>query len=283
MEGGTSFYKLIQDGFQEVRTAFASNYEMDFDIQNSLISGKVSLVPHEFRSIISNLVQNAVDATPIVGSVSLSARDLSNQVEIRIQDTGKGMLPEVLKNATEKNFTSGKANGSGLGLYHAKTCIDSWDGKLFIESSEGTGTVVTILLPISDRASWFTPRLKLKSGQTVIILDDQKSQHHVWDLKLAENDFLGSVKKFSSAEEFLRYQDQSANSSDGADYVFFFYYDLGDDAPRGVSLLKSVPTSSQRHLVTGHFDDRQLQDICVHESIFLIPKSDLPEIPIVIQ
>lgn len=281
-DGAISIFKIVQDSFEEVRAAFANKYEMEFDIQNSLMSGKTSLITHEFRSIISNLVQNAADATPIGGRILLTARDLSNLVEIKIKDSGRGMSPEVLKRATEKNFTSGKVNGSGLGLYHAKTYVDSWGGKLFIESTEGAGTVITILLPISERASWFTPRLKLKSSQTVVILDDQMSQHHVWDLKLAENEFHGIVKKFSSPEEFAHYQEQSSNFSDGADYVFFFDYDLGDDVPRGVDLLKRVPASSQRHLVTGHFDEREIQEVCEQEKIFLIPKVDLPEMPMVV-
>lgn len=276
-----SIFNLIRDGFHEVKTAFSHEYDIEFEIQNSLMSGKTYLIPHEFRSIISNLVQNAADATPVGGKVTMTARDLSNQVEIKIQDTGKGMSQEVLTRSTEKNFTSGKENGSGLGLYHAKTYIESWGGDLHIESTEGVGTTITIRLPISERAAWFAPRIKIKSSQTVVILDDQISQHHVWDLKLAENGFHGDVKKFLSPKDFLEYKNIS-DFSDGADYIFFFDYDLGVEEIQGLDLLKDVSPSVQRHLVTGHFDDCEIQETCSRENILLIPKVDLPELPMVI-
>lgn len=277
----TPIFSLIRDGFYEVETAFSNDYEIEFEISNSLMSGKVSLIPHEFRSIISNLVQNAVDATPIGGKIVLLAKDLSNQVEIKIKDSGKGMSQEVLNKATEKNFTSGKLNGSGLGLYHAKTFIESWGGKIFIESTENIGTTITLLIPIIERASWFIPRIKIKSNQTVIILDDQVSQHHVWDLKLAENGFHGNVKKFLSPNEFLEFK-KISDFSDDTEYVFFFDYDLGAGEIPGLDLLKEVSPSAQRHLVTGHFDDHEIQEICSRENIFLIPKTDVPELPMVI-
>lgn len=281
-QNSTSIYQLLNEGFHEVKTAFSCEYDVEFEIQNSLMSGKASLVPHEFRSIISNLVQNAVDASVLGGKIYLSAKDLSNQVEIKIKDSGKGMSQETLTKATEKNFTLGKKNGSGLGLYHAKTCIDSWNGSLIIESTENLGTTVTIHLPILDRASWFTPRIKIKSNQTVIILDDQISQHHVWDLKLAENGFHGAVQKFSTPEAFLHYNERVLNLSEDHNYVFFFDYDLGDNIPRGLDFLKQIPPSSQRYLVTGHFDDYKVQETCEQENILLIQKTDLPEMPLVV-
>ncbi len=281
-EGPTSIYQITQDSFQEVSAAFSKNHDIEFEIQNSLMSGKVFLIPHEFRSIISNLVQNAADATAFGGKIALSAKDLSNQIEIKIKDFGKGMSQEILSRSTEMNFTSGKTNGSGLGLYHAKTFIESWGGKLFIESTVNIGTTVTIFLPISERASWFTPRLKLKSNQTVVILDDQKSQHHVWDLKLAENNFHGPIKKFSTPEDFISFHEQAANFFEDTEYVFFFDYDLGEYAPRGLDLLKKIPSSFQRYLVTGHYDDHEIQDICEREKILLISKVDLSELPLVV-
>lgn len=278
----SSIFNIIRDGFHEVKTAFSNDYDIEFEIQNSLISGKTSLIPHEFRSIISNLAQNAVDATPIGGKITMTAIDLSNQVEIKIKDTGKGMSQEVLTRSTEKNFTSGKVNGSGLGLYHAKTYIESWGGDLHIESAEGVGTTISIQLPITGRASWFTPRIKIKSNQTVVILDDQISQHHVWDLKLAENGFHGQVKKFLSPEEFLEFK-KISDFSDNFEHIFFFDYDLSSGEIQGLDLLKDVSPLAQRHLVTGHFDDNEIQDMCARENIFLIPKVDFPELPLIVR
>lgn len=279
----TSIYQLIKESFYQVKTAFSDNFEIELDIQNSLMSGKVDVIPHEFRSIITNIAQNSIDASSSFGKITLTANDLSNQVEIKIKDFGKGMSQEVLSRVTEKNFTFGKKNGTGLGLYHAKTWVESWGGSLIIDSVEGVGTTIVILLPIIERAAWYTPRIKIRSTQTVVILDDQESQHQVWDLKLAEGGFSGTVRKFYSSEELLKFKEQSSNFSDDPDYVFFFDYDLGENLPRGLNFLKEMPKSYQKYLITGHFDDLNIQRKCEEEKIFLISKMDIINFPFILE
>lgn len=274
-------YPVIKESCFEIQAAYSKQYEITFEIENFLMSSKVAVVSHELRSIISNIVQNAIDASLVGEKIIISAKDLTNRIEIKIQDFGKGIPISILDKVTEKNFTYAKENGSGLGLFHAKSLVEAWDGFLVVSSNEGIGTVITINLPISERTNWFTPRLKIKSDQTVIILDDQKSQHYVWEMKLNETDFNGPVKMFSSPNDFLDFKEKNINSDNLSKYIFFFDYDLGEGLPRGLDLLKSLPLNAQKHLVTGHFDDPQIQEICDQEKIYLISKTDLFDLPIV--
>jgi len=84
--------------------------------------------PIEFKRLLSNLITNAVEALDGAGSVVLKLRPLESEVELTIQDTGKGIPPQILSSLGRRGVSYGKAHGSGLGIYHAKNAIESWGG-----------------------------------------------------------------------------------------------------------------------------------------------------------
>jgi sensor histidine kinase regulating citrate/malate metabolism len=53
----------------------------------------------------------------------------------------------ISKHIFKKGFSYGKENGHGLGLFHAKSCVESWKGRLLIKSLQQTGCVIEIWLP----------------------------------------------------------------------------------------------------------------------------------------
>lgn len=274
-------YQVLKESFSEIRLAFSENYHIKTDLDEALMSAKLTFTPHELRSILSNMVQNAADASNTHDEIRISAKDLISQLEIVIQDFGAGIPESLLNKVTDKNFSYGK-KGSGLGLFHAKSWITTWGGQLIINSTEEQGTTIKLVLPINDRANWFTPRLKLHQNQTVVILDDHKSQHLVWQMKLSESNFKGDVKVFNTSEQFLNYRTLEDVNSKSNNMVYLFDYDLGPKQPKGLDILKSLPRESLRYLVTGHFDDPALQKICDEELIFIIPKPDVGSIALVV-
>jgi len=106
-----------------------------------------------FRQILSNLLSNALKFTPMGGLVELSAQVIEGTgVAIVVRDNGVGMRPEDIPRALEpfvqlENMRRHSIPGTGLGLPIAKQLIESHHGELIIESVEGEGTTVTILLP----------------------------------------------------------------------------------------------------------------------------------------
>ena len=54
------------------------------------------------------------------------------------------------------------------------------------------------------------------------------------------------------------------------------------ESETGLDLLKLIPKHAQRYLVTGHFDQAEIQEACAKNGIYLIPKSEIAELPIVI-
>ena len=90
----------------------------------------------------------------IPNSPASSVRSVSSVVQdfirIEIADTGKGIPAKYLDKVFEPYFTMGKPQGTGLGLALAQKIIHDHRGKVEIESHEGIGTRVSILLPIKS-------------------------------------------------------------------------------------------------------------------------------------
>ena len=106
-------------------------------------------------SVLYNLVHNAIAEVPIRGSITIRGRldAANNSIELTIQDTGKGMSPEVRDSLFTARVISRKAGGTGLGTKIVKDVIDAHGGQITVESQEGKGTTFLIRLPLHPPAS----------------------------------------------------------------------------------------------------------------------------------
>lgn len=97
--------------------------------------------------MIENIARNGFDACE-AGHVSLEVRGLDRAVELRFVDEGEGMNEQAAKRAAEPFFTTKNASDRmGLGLFLARTFVDSLGGQLTVESATGQGTTIRVVLP----------------------------------------------------------------------------------------------------------------------------------------
>lgn len=99
--------------------------------------------------VLSNLISNAIKFTPSGGSVSVAAEQADHEIKVLIQDSGPG-IPEEQKDRIFERFAQiGNKNrsGLGLGLYISKTLVELHHGKLWVESSDGSGSTFSFTLP----------------------------------------------------------------------------------------------------------------------------------------
>jgi len=101
-------------------------------------------------SLFYNLVHNAIPEVPGGGSITIGGRHLEadRSIELTVQDTGKGMAPDVRDRFFTNRQVSRKAGGTGLGTRIVKDVVDSHGGQIRVESQEGHGTTFLIRLPI---------------------------------------------------------------------------------------------------------------------------------------
>jgi CheY-like chemotaxis protein len=119
------------------------------------VGGAILVDPGQLQAAISHLLTNARDATPpgsvVVAELSRVERAAGPACRIAVTDRGEGMTPEVMRQAVEPFFTTrAPGHGLGLGLTIARMVAESHGGYLEVDSRVGTGTTVSISLPIAD-------------------------------------------------------------------------------------------------------------------------------------
>jgi two-component system phosphate regulon sensor histidine kinase PhoR len=109
--------------------------------------------PKSIEEIFNNLVTNAINYSPEGGEVVVSAKGLGEYMEIRVTDTGVGILPEELPKIFDKFYRvkhpkTRKVMGTGLGLAIVKGVVEAHHGTIDVESIPDKGTTFRILLPV---------------------------------------------------------------------------------------------------------------------------------------
>ena len=127
---------------------------------------RVYLDGTKIHRLIDNLIQNAVEAMPTGGTLTITAKREHGMLVLRVSDTGVG-VPEDERAYLFKPFHTTKKGGLGLGLYYCKRTVEAHEGSIELDSEAGEGTRVTITIPLLTRehASQLAPsalRDKLK-------------------------------------------------------------------------------------------------------------------------
>ena len=274
---------LIEPLISEKRLQFRSKIGIVIDGQLSPDSyGLFAAVQAtEFKRVISNLINNAVEVLGDQGKVDISLHDgPENSILIRVTDNGRGIPPEILAKLGNRGETHGKEGGSGLGLYHARTKVESWGGKLKLESTVGVGTTVVIALPKVQAPDWFASKLEVKPDQAIVILDDDDSIHRIWQgrydsLQVGKAGI--KAHHFSTPQEFSTWVTSSPESRTA---VYLMDYELLRVEETGLSLIEKHALGQQAILVTSRFEERAIQSQCKRLGIKLIPKGIAGMVPI---
>lgn len=105
--------------------------------------------PTELKEVFLNIVNNALDAMPEGGNLTVKVCKENGRLAISIKDTGIGMVEEVRKRVFDPFFTTKGVEGSGLGMSVAYGIIKRHRGETKVESQEGVGTTVVVKLPLA--------------------------------------------------------------------------------------------------------------------------------------
>jgi len=105
----------------------------------------------QLKQVVLNILQNAIEAMPDNGTLHLSIREELYEhhqgLRLTVEDTGKGIDPQVISRIFEPFFTTGKVRGTGLGLAICRNIVDAHGGEMHVESQQFIGTTISIWLP----------------------------------------------------------------------------------------------------------------------------------------
>ncbi len=146
-----------------LRSSIPTTIEIKQNIESdSLIMGDATQV----HQILMNLFTNAAHAMEDKGGIlEFSLKDVvmnrgvnrekpdlkpGDYIEIKVSDTGAGIAPEIIGSIFDPYFTTkGPGEGTGMGLAMVKGIVESYGGKISVDSKPGQGALFTIYLPVT--------------------------------------------------------------------------------------------------------------------------------------
>lgn len=115
---------------------------------------RANLDPNRVGQVIDNLISNAIKFSPAHSTITINTNQLTNAVEVSIQDQGPGIPSSEQENIFNAFHTLGtnstnREKCTGLGMSIVKRIIEEHGGKIWLDSKEGHGSTFTFSLPLS--------------------------------------------------------------------------------------------------------------------------------------
>jgi two-component system NtrC family sensor kinase len=101
-----------------------------------------------FDQVLLNLLINAMDAVEREGSIMIRTLLRNGFVVVEVRDTGVGITQEDLQQIFEPFYTTKSGEGTGLGLAISQEIIKEFQGRIFVESDPGRGTLFQVEIPV---------------------------------------------------------------------------------------------------------------------------------------
>jgi len=232
----------------------------------------------ELNRIVSNLINNSVEARRVNEplQIYLTIQKINNLIQIELIDNGSGIPDTNLSKIFDAGYSHGKKGGKGIGLKHAKSTIESWNGKIQLTSKVDQGTRILLEIPSSGKPDWLLTKLNLNQIDNLVIIDDQPFVVDAWRQKLQE---LSSQPNIYWIQNRSAWDQSEIPTLDRTKTFFLVDHDLSSSIT-GLDMIKELKLNQRVVLVTGNDDDLSLRKRAMDLSILILPKSLIHTIPI---
>lgn len=238
------------------------------------IVSPIALDISELRRSISNILDNAIEASSNGEIIRLNSKTVDEFLEIEISDSGKGIPGHILPSIGTKGFTYGKTDGSGIGIFYTKLALENIGGSFKIVSQEGHGTQVILRIPLKKTRMLSSSMIQLEKGSSLVMLDNDPliiasykltHQQKLMDQSIHTHFFL-NTKDFLDANLDLK--------------NIFLLSDLDlEEENDGLDFIASLGLQGNSMLVTGMHSDESIQNKARRlGNIPVFPKERLGEI-----
>ncbi|MBW2690783.1 MAG: ATP-binding protein, partial [Deltaproteobacteria bacterium] len=106
---------------------------------------------NKMTQVFENLISNAIKYSPDGGNIEVRSALKNNHLRIDIQDQGSGMSAEQVERIFDKFYRADSVDstvsGLGLGMSIVKAIVEGHDGRIWVESTQGEGTCVSLEIP----------------------------------------------------------------------------------------------------------------------------------------
>lgn len=145
--GDTNYAAFVKSILDEIRP--------DAELRHVIIESQpppnigLPIDPKRVRRVFHNLIQNATEAMPGGGKIFVRYITEKNELITEIEDTGRGIAPEIASTLFEAFATFGKEHGTGLGLSICKKIIEDHGGRIWARNEPGRGAIFAFALPLA--------------------------------------------------------------------------------------------------------------------------------------
>ena len=270
-----------------VKRLIGENIKIETDLADDLCSVKVD--EGQIEQVIINLAINARDAMPDGGKLAIRTLNMnkssendkiSNLKEVRfvrliVEDTGKGISPEVQEKIFDPFFTTkSKSKGTGMGLSVVYGIIKKHNGRVDVESKVGEGSRFIIDMPVcKDKSNRSDSMDNLKSadlkgnGEKILMIEDEKNLIKAAQRMLEFNNY--KVDTALNGEEAIDKLDKKRR-----------YYDLiisdvllpDTNAFKLLDEFKKLQGDVPIIFCSGYTDERSKQELIVNKGIPFLQK-----------
>lgn len=140
---------ILNEVVSTIHDLFRKRDDMDINLAVPIDEIFVFADKNHLIRILNNLVKNAIQAIPSErrGKISLNLYKDEDNAFIKVSDNGTGIPEDMYEKVFSPNFTT-KSSGTGLGLAISANMIESFNGKIYFETEENTGTDFYIKIPL---------------------------------------------------------------------------------------------------------------------------------------
>jgi putative PEP-CTERM system histidine kinase len=128
--------------------ALKAAFEPKPQLQVAAAGVRVLAEAERLERVLGHLIQNAIEATPRDGQVTVRLAQAGDMVQVEVADTGAGMSEEFIRERLFKPFDSTKSAGMGIGAFESREYIHQLGGTLQVRSAPEQGTTFTVSLPL---------------------------------------------------------------------------------------------------------------------------------------
>jgi len=169
----------INEVVEEVHKTMVSSAEgkgVDFSIKLEDNLPKAKFDSNKIIQVLTNLISNAIKFTPEKGRVTVCVQHQSEDLVIRVSDTGMGIpreaLPKIFERFYRVHRPRKQIQGTGLGLAIVKKIVMMHGGRIEVESEVDQGTTFTVFLPSAAKSISEVPSEKMDELLEKTVVDD---------------------------------------------------------------------------------------------------------------
>jgi signal transduction histidine kinase len=242
-----------------------------FSINDDAFNSCIQVHPSDFKRMMSNILNNSIEAISDQGTISISLDKYDSHVYITIIDDGCGIAPDKLGDIFKKGVSIGKNKGSGIGLPYVIDKLTQWQGDYVLTSDQNVGTKFELSIPLSQPANWLATKITITPYSNIIILDDDESIHETWRKRFTEkfcHEYNITLYHFYTPRQLTAFHQTSHSPNN----CYLLDYELIDKKINGLKLALLLKICPQSLLVTSRFEDKNIRKTCLKAEMKIIPK-----------